>query len=43
MSKKINEATVSGGSRGSFIAPLLPGERYFKPNILGPYTVPVSK
>jgi len=43
MGKKINEATVTGGSRGSYIAPLLPGERYFKKNVLGPFTEPVSK
>ena len=42
MSRKLNEATVTGGSRGSYIAPLLPGERYFKKNVLGPFTEPVS-
>ena len=42
MGKKINEATTTGGSRGSYIAPLLPGERYFKKNVLGPFTEPVS-
>ena len=43
MGRKINEATSTGGSRGSFIAPLLPGERYFKKNVMGPFTEPVSK
>jgi hypothetical protein len=42
MGKKINEATVTSGSRGSYIAPLIPGERYFKKNVLGPFTEPVS-
>ena len=42
MGKKLNEATVTGGSRGSYIAPLMPGERYFKKNVLGPFTEPVS-
>ena len=35
--------TTSGGSGGSYIAPLLPGERYFKPNVLAPFTVDGSK
>ena len=43
MGKIINEATVTGGSRGSYIAPLLPGERYFKKNILAPFSEPISK
>ena len=43
MGIKINEATSTGGSRGSYIAPLIPGERYFKKNVLGPFTEPVSK
>ena len=42
MGRKLNEATVTGGSRGSFIMPLMPGERYFKKNVLGPFTEPVS-
>ena len=42
MGKKLNEATVTGGSRGSYIALLMPGERYFKKNVLGPFTEPVS-
>jgi hypothetical protein len=42
MGKKLNEVTVTGGSRGSYIAPLMPGERYFKKNVLGPFTEPVS-
>ena len=42
--KVLKEATsTSTGSRGSYIAPLLPGERYFKKNILAPYTDEVSK
>jgi hypothetical protein len=41
--KVIKEATSTGGSRGSFIAPLLPGERYFKKNDLAPFTDDVSK
>ena len=43
MDRKINEATSTGGSRGSYIAPLIPGERYFKKNVMGPFTEPVSK
>ena len=43
MGIKINEATSTGGSRGSYIAPLIPGERYFKKNVLGPFTEPASK
>jgi hypothetical protein len=43
MGKKINEATVTGGSRGSYIAPLMPGERYFKKNVLAPFTIENSK
>jgi len=39
----LEATTTSGGSRGSYIAPLLPGERYFKPNALAPFTVDVSK
>ena len=35
MGIKINEATSTGGSRGSYIAPLMPGERYFKKNVFG--------
>jgi hypothetical protein len=41
--KVLKEATSTSGSRGSFIAPLLPGERYFKPNVLAPFTVADSK
>jgi hypothetical protein len=42
--KVLLEATsTSGGSGGSYIAPLLPGERYFKPNVLAPFTVDGSK
>ena len=40
--KVLKEATSTGGSRGSYIAPLLPGERYFKPNVLAPFNVVVS-
>ena len=43
MRKKINESTSTGGSRGSYIAPLLPGERYFKKNVLAPFNEPTSK
>ena len=42
MGKKLNEVTTTGGSRGSYIAPLIPGQRYFKKNVLGPFTEPVS-
>jgi hypothetical protein len=42
MGKKLNEVTTTGGSRGSYIPPLMPGERYFKKNVLGPFTEPVS-
>lgn len=42
--KVLKEATsTSSGSRGSYVAPLLPGERYFKPNVLAPFTVADSK
>jgi len=42
--KVLNEATSdSGGSRGSYIAPLQPGIRRFKNNQMGPFTTPVSK
>ena len=41
--KVLSEATSDNGSRGSYIAPLLPGERYFKPNVLAPFTVADSK
>jgi len=41
--KILNEATSSGGSRGSYITPLIPGERYFKKNVLAPFTVADSK
>lgn len=42
--KILKEATsTSTGSRGSYVAPLLPGERYFKPNVLAPFTVADSK
>jgi hypothetical protein len=42
--KILKEATsTSTGSRGSYIAPLIPGERYFKPNVLSPFTVSGSK
>ena len=44
MSKRINEATgTSGDARGSYVAPLQPGVRYFKKNVMGPFTEPVSK
>jgi len=43
INKILNEATTTGGSRGSFVAPLLPGERYFKPNTLAPFNIDVSK
>ena len=44
MNKNLNEATsTSGGSRGSYIAPLQPGVRYFNKNVMGPFTEPVSK
>jgi hypothetical protein len=41
--KVLSEATSTSGSRGSYIAPLLPGERYFKPNVLAPFNADVSK
>jgi len=41
--KVLKEATSTGGSRGSYIAPLLPGERYFKPNVLAPFNDDISK
>ena len=41
--KVLKEATSTSGSRGSYVAPLLPGERYFKPNVLAPFNVDVSK
>jgi hypothetical protein len=42
--KVLNEVTsTSTGSRGSYIAPLLPGERYFEKNVLAPFTVEDSK
>lgn len=41
--KVLKEATSTSGSRGSYVAPLLPGERYFKPNVLAPFTVADSK
>jgi hypothetical protein len=42
--KVLREATsTSTGSRGSYVAPLLPGERYFKKNILAPFTIEDSK
>ena len=42
--KVLKEATsTSTGSRGDYIAPLMPGERYFKPNVLAPFTVANSK
>jgi hypothetical protein len=41
---QIKEATSdSTGSRGSYIAPLQPGERIFKKSELGPFIIPVSK
>ena len=44
MGKNLNEATsTSGGSGGSYVAPLQPGIRYFKKNVMGPFTEPVSK
>lgn len=40
----INEATTnSGGSRGSYVAPLQMGVREFKDIDMQPYTIPVSK
>ena len=41
--KVLKEATTTSGSRGSYVAPLLPGERYFKPNVLAPFTIADSK
>ena len=41
--KIVSEVTKTHGSRGSYVAPLLPGERYFKPNILAPFIDDVSK
>jgi len=41
--KVLKEATSTGSSRGSYVAPLLPGERYFKPNVLAPFTGADSK
>ena len=44
MNKNLNEATsTSGDARGSYIGPLQPGIRYFKKNVMGPFTDPVSK
>ena len=44
MNKNLNEATgTSGDARGSYIGPLQPGIRYFKKNVMGPFTEPVSK
>ena len=43
INKVLKEATSSSGSRGSYVAPLLPGERYFKPNVLAPFNDDVSK
>jgi hypothetical protein len=39
----IREATVSSGSRGSYIGPLQKGIRLFKKNELGPFDISVSK
>jgi hypothetical protein len=42
--KVLREATSdSGGSRGSYIAPLMPGIRKFKNSEMDPFTIPVSK
>lgn len=42
--KVLKEATSdSGGSRGSYIAPLMPGIRKFKDSEMVPFTIPVSK
>ena len=43
ISLQVNEVTSTNtGSRGSFIAPLQPGIRYFKKKDLGPFTENVS-
>jgi len=39
----IREATSSGGNRGSYVGPLVPGVRKFKDTQNGPYINPVSK
>jgi hypothetical protein len=42
--KNLNEATGdSSGSRGSYIAPIMPGFRKFKKSQLAPFNTPVSK
>ena len=42
--KVLSEATSdSGGSRGSYIAPMQLGIRKFKNSQNGPFTIPVSK
>ncbi len=44
MNKNLNEATgTSGDARGGYVAPLQPGIRYFKKNVMGPFSEPVSK
>ena len=43
ISKQIKEATTDSGSKGSFTPPMQPGIRYFKKNVMGPFTNPVSK
>jgi hypothetical protein len=42
--KPIREATGdSGGGRGSYIGPLVPGVRQFNKTTIQPFTIPVSK
>jgi len=43
MKKPLNEVTsTSTGSRGSYVAPLQAGVRFFKKDVMGPFTEPVS-
>ena len=41
--KILSEATSDGGGRGSYVAPLQPGVRFFKKIDMQPFTIPVSK
>jgi len=38
----INEATDSGGSRGTYVLPMSPGVKIFKKKDTAPFTIPVS-
>jgi len=40
--KNIDEATISSGSRGTFVPPLQPGLKPFKKTELSPFNLPVS-